>query len=604
LIAMTEPKRLFDCIQFQLNKGPLSDMLAAKENGKWRTYSTQEVKDISDKLSAGLLNMGMSGGDMTAEGRDKIAILSKNRPEWIMLDFAVQQIGALLIPIYPTINVNELEYVLNDAQVKIVFVNDEDTFLKVVSIKDRVPSLKEVFTFEYVPNARHWKEVITASSADAIQRIPAIAANIQYKDLATIIYTSGTTGKPKGVMLSHENILSNVMACIPCFPPGERQRSLSFLPLNHIFERMVTYLYLFNGTSVYYAESLDTIGDNLKEVKPDMFTTVPRLLEKVYDKIMMKGSELTGIKKKLFFWAHDLATKFEINKNMGLAYNLKLALANKIIFSKWREGLGGNIKCIVTGGAATQVRLIRIFTAAKIIIMEGYGLTETSPVMCVNRFQEEGRMFGSVGPMIKDVQVKIAEDGEILCKGPNVMVGYYKNPEQTAEVIQDGWFLTGDIGILVEKESGPYKQFLKITDRKKELFKTSGGKYVAPLPIESKLKESMFIEQLMVVGSEQKFVGALIIPNFPQLQDWARHNGITDTAADSLIKNEKVKDLYTDLVESFNKYFNHVEQIKKFELLPREWTVETGEMTPKLSLKRKVIMEKYKEAVQRIYAER
>ena len=599
---MTEPQRLFDCIQYRLDRTPLPDMLAAKENGKWRTYSTQEIKDIVDKLSGGLLNMGIGCGDMTAEGRDKIAILCKNRPEWIMLDLAVQQIGALLTPIYPTINVNELEYVLNDAQVKMVFVNDEDTFLKVVSIKDRVPSLKEIFTFEHVPNSRHWKDVITASSAEAIRQIPDLAKNIQYKDLATIIYTSGTTGKPKGVMLSHENILSNVMSSIPCFPPGIGQKAISFLPLNHIFERMVSYLYLFQGTAIYYAESLDTIADTLKEVHPTIFTTVPRLLEKVYDKIMMKGGELTGAKKKLFFWAHSLAEKFELNKNQGIWYNVQLAIARKIIFSKWREGLGGNIRSIIVGGAACQPRLIKIFTAAGIPIMEGYGLTETSPVISVNRFDEIGRMVGTVGPMLAGVEIKIAEDGEILCKGPNVMMGYYKNPEQTADAMTDGWYHTGDIGMLIETNNRPYKQFLKITDRKKELFKTSGGKYVAPLPIESKLKESMFIEQVMVVGSEKKYVGALIIPNFPHLKEWARQNGITDNSNESLLKNEKVKDLFTDLVESFNKYFNHVEQIKKFELLSQDWTVETGELTPKLSLKRKVIMEKFKDAVERIYA--
>jgi long-chain acyl-CoA synthetase len=348
---------------------------------------------------------------------------------------------------------------------------------------------------------------------------------------------------------------------------------------------------------VYYAESFETIGDNLKEVKPHMFTTVPRLLEKVYDKIMQKGSELTGLKKKLFFWAHDLATKYEINKNLGLGYRIQLGLANKLIFSKWREALGNNIRCIVTGGAACQVRLIRIFTAAGIPIMEGYGLTETSPVICVNRFDVRQRMFGTVGPAIDGVEVKIAEDGEILSKGPNNMIGYYKRPDLTAEVMTDGWFHTGDIGMLVDNK------YLKITDRKKEMFKTSGGKYVAPLPIENKLKESMYVEQVMVVGAEKKFVGALIIPSFPNLKEWARQNGIADMANDALIRNDKVISLFKELVESFNKFFNHVEQIKKFELLPREWTVDTGEMTPKLSLKRKVVMEKYRDAVERIYAE-
>jgi long-chain acyl-CoA synthetase len=596
-----EPKRLFDCIQYQLERKPLGDMLAAKENGKWRTYSTAEVKETVDKLAAGLVAMGIGCGDMTAEGRDKVAILCKNRPEWVMLDLAVQQAGAILTPIYPTINVNELEFILNDAEVKMVFVNDEDTYHKVVSIRGKVPSVKEIFSFEHVANARHWKEVLQLATPEAAQTVSETAARITYEDLATIIYTSGTTGTPKGVMLSHRNILSNVMASIPCFPPGDDLRALSFLPLNHIFERMVTFMYMFRLVSIYYAESLETIGDNLKEVKPNMFTTVPRLLEKVYDKIMQKGMELTGVKKKLFFWAHSLAEQFEINKGQGLWYKIQLGLANKLIFSKWREGLGNNLKCIVTGGAACQVRLIRIFTAGRIPIMEGYGLTETSPVISVNRYEEAGRMFGSVGPLIKDVEVKIAEDGEILCKGPNVMMGYYKRPDLTAAEITDGWYHTGDIGMLVDKENGPHKQFLKITDRKKELFKTSGGKYVAPLPIENKLKESMYVEQVMVVGSERKFVGALLVPSFPNLQEWCRANGVPFTTNEAIIRNEKVIDMFKDLVESFNKYFNHVEQIKKFELLPNEWSVETGEMTPKLSLKRKVVMEKYRDAVERIY---
>jgi long-chain acyl-CoA synthetase len=592
---MNEYGRLFDCIDVQLQKGGLEDMLAAKERGQWKKYSTKEVKDTVDKLSAGLLNLGAGPNDMSIEGRDKIAVMCRNRPEWIMLDLAVQQIGAVLVPVYPTISVNDLEFIFNDSKVKYAFVNDEELFLKVLSIQSRVPSLKDIFTFEHVPNARHWKEVAVLGTPDMINRIKPIADKIGYEDLATLIYTSGTTGTPKGVMLSHKNILSNVVACIPCLPRFENMKALSFLPLNHIFERMISYFYLFNGSAIYYAESLDTIGDNLKEVKPDMFTTVPRLLEKVYDKIMQKGNALTGTKKKLFFWAHDLATRFEINQDQGAWYNFQLALANKLIFSKWREGLGNNIKAIVSGGAACQVRLIRIFTAAKIPILEGYGLTETSPVISVNRFEEQDRKFGTVGRLINHVEVKIAEDGEILCKGPNVMMGYYKRPDLTAEVIQDDWFGTGDIGTVED-------QFLKITDRKKELFKTSGGKYVAPLPIENKLKESPFIEQLIVVGSERKFVGALIVPSFPNLKDWCRQHGVTFTTNEEMIKHPQVLEMYRDLVESFNKYFNHVEQVKRFELLANEWSVDTGEMTPKLSLKRKVIMEKYKDSIERIYS--
>ena len=593
---MSQPHRLFDCIAEQLKQGGNEAMLAAKEAGIWRKYSTAEVKDIVDRLSAGLLAQGYGCGDMSVEGRDKIAILAKNRPEWVFLDLAVQQIGAVLVPLYPTIHINDLEFVLNDAQVKAVFVNDEDLFLKVQSLQSRTPSVQHIFSFEKVTGAKHWKEILSLGNQEHYQQLTTNSGRINTEDLLTIIYTSGTTGTPKGVMLSHHNILSNVLACMSVFPPGEKLRALSFLPLNHIFERMVTYIYLFENTSIYYAESLETIGDNLKEVQPHMFTTVPRLLEKVYDKIMAKGAELTGTKRKLFFWAHSLAEKFEINKPQSLGYKIQLALANKIIFSKWRAALGNNIKCIVTGGAACQVRLIRIFTAAKIVIMEGYGLTETSPVIAVNRYQPESeRMFGTVGPLIDNVEVKIAEDGEILCKGPNVMTGYYKRPDLTAEVIKDGWFYTGDIGQMVNNK------FLKITDRKKELFKTSGGKYVAPLAIENKLKESVFIEQVMLVGSERKFVGALIVPAFPNVREWCRKENIPDASNEELIKHPKIKELFKDVIDSFNKYFNQVEQIKKFELLANEWSVDTGEMTPKLSLKRKAVMDKYADVVERIY---
>ncbi|MFL5742068.1 MAG: AMP-dependent synthetase/ligase [Flavisolibacter sp.] len=593
---MNKPHRLFDFFEQRLKDAPYEDMLGAKEGGSWRCYNTTEVKSIVDQLSTGLLALGYGCGNMTVEGRDKIAILSKNRPEWLFLDLAVQQIGAVLVPLYPTIHINDLEFVLNDAQVKLVFVNDEDLFHKVQAVRSKVPSIREIYSFEHVSGAPHWKEILSLGKQEQFQQLSAISTRINNEDLFTIIYTSGTTGTPKGVMLSHRNILSNVMACLPCFPPGSRQKALSFLPLNHIFERMVTYVYLFKNTTIYYAESLDTIADNLKEVQPNMFTTVPRLLEKVYDRIMQKGSELTGMKKKLFFWAHGLAEQFEINTNQGVWYRMQLSLANKLIFSKWREALGNQIQCIVSGGAACQVRLIRIFTAAKITIMEGYGLTETSPVIAVNRFEERDRRFGTVGPLIDNVEVKIAEDGEILCKGPNIMMGYYKRPDLTADAIREGWYYTGDIGTLEEN------RFLKITDRKKELFKTSGGKYVAPLPIENKLKESPLIEQVMLVGSEKKFVGALIVPSFSNLTEWCRKNGVETGPTSELVRQPRVLQLYKELVESFNKFFNHVEQVKKFELLPDEWTVDTGEMTPKMSIKRKVVMEKYRDAVERIYS--
>ncbi len=592
---MNQPTRLFDCLELHLKSAPQQIMLAGKEDGIWKEYTTAEVSQIVNKLSAGLLALGISHGDNSAEGRDKIAVISKNRPEWLMLDLAVQQIGAVLTPVYPTINVNELEFVLQDAAVKLVFVNDQDLFDKVNEIRHKLPEVKEIYSFENLPGIKNWKEILSLANDELVNKVKLISDKIVYEDLATIIYTSGTTGKPKGVMLSHKNILSNVLDSIPCFPPGDNMTTLSFLPLNHIFERMISYLYLFKGTSIYYAESLEAIGDNLKEVKPNLFTTVPRLLEKVYEKIMSKGKELTGIKKSLFFWAHGLATKFEINKNQGFVYNLQLSIANKLVFSKWREALGNNITCIISGGAACQVRLIRIFTAAKIPVMEGYGLTETSPVISVNRFEESKRMFGTVGPLLDNVSVKIADDGEILCKGPNVMMGYYKRPDLTAEVMEDGWFKTGDIGIMMDGG------FLKITDRKKEMFKTSGGKYVAPVAVENKLKESPYIENLIVTGADEKYVGALIIPAFGELKNWCKKNNISEDTNEALIKMPQVKDLYKAEVENFNKEFNHVEQIKKFELLSHDWSVETGEMTPKLSLKRKVIMEKYKDAVKRIY---
>jgi len=592
---MTEPKRLFDFMEYQRQHSPLEDMLSGKEDGIWRKYSTEEIANTVNALSAGFLKLGISCNDKTPEGRDKVGIVSKNRPEWLMIDMAVQQIGAVLTPIYPTINVNELEFILQDAEVKIIVVNDESLCEKVQSIKSRLPHLQGIYSFDKVVDVKHWKEILN-NEPGYLEQVKTISETIVTDDIATIIYTSGTTGKPKGVMLSHKNIVSNVLASTPCLPPDKNMKALSFLPLNHIFEKMISYLYLYSGTAIYYAESLESIGDNLKELKPDIFTTVPRLLEKVYDKIMAKGYELTGVKRKLFFWAHDVATKFEINKNTGLTYNIKLSIANKLIFKKWREALGGKVKAIVSGGAACQVRLIRIFTAAQIPIMEGYGLTETSPVISVNRWDEKGRMFGSVGQLIDGVQVKIAEDGEILCKGPNVMKGYYKQPQLTDEVMDNDWFKTGDIGILIDD------QFLKITDRKKEMFKTSGGKYVAPLPIESKLKESMYIETVMVIGAEQKYTGALIVPSYSNLKVWCKENNILYTTDEEIIKNTKVIEFYKDLVESFNTYFNNVEQIKKFELLPHDWTVDTGELTPKMSLKRKVIMEKYRASVQRIYS--
>lgn len=592
-------KRLFDCLDHQLANFPKQDMLAAKEKGIWKTYSTADVASTVDALSAGLLSLGVSGHNFTPESSDKIAIMSSNRPEWVFTDLACQQIGAILVPLYPTTNPIEVEFILNDAAVGYVFVSNLELYEKVKSVASKVPSIKGIFTFDAIEGAVNWTSLTNAATPALLDQVASIKKTIPVTQLATIIYTSGTTGVPKGVMLSHQNIYSNVMFSKESFPFEDAPASkvLSFLPLNHIFEKMVTYIYLYSGISIYYAESLDTIGDNLKEIKPDGFTTVPRLLEKVFEKIMAKGAEQTGIKKKLFFWAVALGEKYDNIQSGGFWYNLQLAIANKLIFTKWREALGGNVSFIVTGGAACQVKLLRIFNAAKIPVFEGYGPTENSPVISVNRKAKGGTKFGTVGPVINGIQVKIESDGEICVAGESVMVGYYKRPDLTAEAVIDGWLHTGDIGVF-ENDI-----FLKITDRKKELFKTSGGKYVAPQPIENKCKESPFIEQFMVVGADRKFVGALIVPSFGTLKTWMEDEGIEYTTNAAAVANPKVIALFDGIIAQYNTFFNHVEQVKKFALLDKEWTVESGEMTPKLSLKRKVVMENCKAAIESIYAE-
>ncbi len=594
---MNFDSRIFDCLDYQLSKFPKADMLAAKINGEWKGYSTAEVKTITNKLSAGLLKLGLSGNGMQIENQDKVALISKNRPEWLILDMACQQIGATLCPIYPTTNINELEFIFNDAAVKYVFISGQDILDKVNHIRNKVPSLLNVYSFDDLPGVDYWKKLTDNVTDDDVTKVEAVKSTIKAEHCATIIYTSGTTGTPKGVMLSHRNIVSNVINAKASFPfeDSPTSRSLSFLPLNHIFERMVSYIYITSGISIYYAESLETIGDNLKEVKPQLFCTVPRLLEKVYEKIMEKGAALTGIKKKLFNWALALGDRYDNLKKGSLGYRLQLSIANKLVFSKWREGLGNNVDFIVTGGAACQVRLIRVFTAAGIPIYEGYGPTENSPVISVNRKEIGGTKFGTVGPTIIGQELKLEADGEICVKGPSVMMGYYKRPDLTAETVINGWLHTGDIGVIEDNK------YLKITDRKKELFKTSGGKYVAPQPIENKMKESPFVEQMMVIGAEQKFVGALIVPSIPNLKEWMLHKGLKFTTAEDAVNNPEVLRLYRELIDSFNNFFNHVEQVKKFELLPNEWTIDTGELTPTLKLKRKVIMEKYKSAIERIY---
>jgi long-chain acyl-CoA synthetase len=592
-----QPTRLFDFLELQAKQFPKTDAFVSKENGTWKPYSTKEAQQIIDQLSAGLLALGVSGHTMEVEQQDKIALISKNKPEWIFLDLACQQIGAILCPIYPTTNVNELEFIFNDATIKYVFLSEQVIGDKIDQIKTKVPSLLGAFSFDVVTGMDSWLSVLSKATPEYLEKVQKIKASILPTHCATIIYTSGTTGFPKGVMLSHQNIVTNVINGKASFPFEDRPdgRILSFLPLNHIYERMGTYIMISSGISIYYAESLETIGENLKEVKPHLFFTVPRLLEKVYEKIMAKGATLTGLKKKLFFWAVDLGDRYDVSKNQGVWYNLQLAIANKLIFSKWREALGNNIELIITGGAACQVRLIRIFTAAKVPIHEGYGPTENSPVISINRKGKGGTKFGTVGPVLDGQEVKLLEDGEICVKGPSVMMGYYKRPDLTAETVIDGWLHTGDIGIF---EDGKY---LKITDRKKELFKTSGGKYVAPQPIENKMKESPFIEQMMVVGAEQKFVGALIVPNLTNLNEWCKEHKIDYTEPATTVRNQKVLELYKDIVERYNANFNQVEQIKKFELLPNEWTIDGGELTPTLKLKRKVIMEKYKGPFERLY---
>jgi len=585
-----ELSRIIDILPYINKKYNRADVLNAKIKGNWQSWSIEEICTIADELSFGLLNAGI-GPD------DKVAIVSPNRPEWVLADFGIAQLGAVSVPIYPTMSAGDTEFILNDSGVKIVFVADRDLFDKINAIKGNTPSVQHIFTFDALSEARHWNELIAdGKNNPQIEKLSVLKAAVKPDDLLTLIYTSGTTGTPKGVMLTHRNLISNVTGAQEVCPVNNTHKVLSFLPLSHIFERMLTYLYLYVGAGIYYAESLETIGDNLKEVKPFAFSTVPRLLEKVYDKIVAKGDELTGIKRKLFFWALDLGHRFELDGKNGWWYEQQLKLANKLIFSKWREALGGNVGVIVSGAAALQPRLGRVFTAAGINVLEGYGLTETSPVITVNRLDKGMRGFGSVGVTIRDVEVKIADDGEILCKGPNVMKGYYKRQDASDEVMKDGWFHTGDIG---KFDNG----LLYITDRKKEMFKTSGGKYIAPQPMENKFKESSFIEQIMVIGENRKHPAALIIPAFPAMLLKLQAEGISEKNPDILIKHPRVNEIIQSEVDRLNANFGSYEGVKKFALLAKEWSVDGGEMTPKLSLKRRVIMEKYASEIEQIYSE-
>jgi long-chain acyl-CoA synthetase len=587
-----EIKRVFDLLPLFLIKNARPDALVAKENGNWKKYSTNDFVDSVNYLTYGLFNIGINKDD-------KIAIISNNRPEWNFADYASQQCGAISVPIYPTISLKDLIFILNDAQVKLVFVSSIELYEKVKEAAQQAPSVKFIYSFNEIKDVKHWKELYeNGKNNPAKDKIEQIKASIENNDLLTILYTSGTTGTPKGVMLSHNNLLSNSFATQNLAPFQKHWTALSFLPLNHVYERMLNTLYIYLGLGIYYAESLETIGDNLKEIKPQVFATVPRLLEKVYDKIVAKGHEQTGIKKALFFWALDLGLKYELDGANGWWYEFQLNIANKLVFSKWREALGGNVQAAVSGGAALQPRLARVFNAAKIMVLEGYGLTETSPVIAVNSFKLKGIKFGTVGDVIDGVTVKIAEDGEILVKGPNVMLGYYNRPDATAEVMDNqGWFHTGDIGTFIDN------RYLKITDRKKEIFKTSGGKYIAPIMIENKLKESSFIEQALVVGENQKYAAALIVPSFLALKDWCAKNHINYNSNEELITKKEVIDLIDNAISESNKTLAPYETIKRITLLPREWTIEKGEMTPKLSLKRKVIMEANKQLVDKMFSE-
>jgi long-chain acyl-CoA synthetase len=587
-----EIKRVFDLLPHFASKNARPDALVAKENGTWKKYSTADFIDFVDHLSFGLTNIGINKND-------KVAIIANNRPEWNFADYATQQCGGISVPIYPTISLKDLIFIFNDAQVKLVFVSSEELYLKVKEAAKEAPSVKFIYSFNEIKEVNHWKELYQNGKANPQKdKIEQIKTSIGNNDLLTILYTSGTTGTPKGVMLSHNNLLSNSFATQNLAPFEKHWTALSFLPLNHVYERMLNTLYIYLGLGIYYAESLETIGDNLKEIKPHVFATVPRLLEKVYDKIVAKGHEQTGIKKTLFFWALNLGLRYETDGANGWWYEFQLNIANKLVFSKWREALGGNVRAAVSGGAALQPRLARVFNAAQIMVLEGYGLTETSPVIAVNSFKPKGIKFGTVGDVIDGVTVKIAEDGEILVKGPNVMLGYYNRPDATAEVLdQEGWFHTGDIGTFIDN------RYLKITDRKKEIFKTSGGKYIAPIMIENKLKESPFIEQALVVGENQKYAAALVVPSFVALKDWCAKHHIDYTNYEDLITKKEVLDLIDHAIAESNKTLAPYETIKRVTLLPREWSIEKGEMTPKLSLKRKVIMEANKQLVEKMFSE-
>jgi long-chain acyl-CoA synthetase len=589
----TEITRLFDFAYYQLEKFNLENAFTTKYDGKWISTSTQEFINKGNAISRGLLRLGIRSGD-------KIAVLStNNRTEWNILDFAVLQIGAINVPVYPTISKEDYEYIFNHAEVTYCFLSDIELYIKANAIKNKVPTLKEIYAFDKIDGCKNWSEVFElGKDAGNQSEVERLKNNVHAQDLATIIYTSGTTGRPKGVMLSHNNIVTNVIDSFPRLPINSRDIVLSFLPVCHSFERLLNYLYLYAGTPIYFAESIDKIGENLKEVKPCFMSVVPRLLEKVYDGIIMKGSELKGVKKMLFFWAVDLGLKYKPYGKNGWWYEKKLALANKLIFSKWREALGGNLTTMVSGSAALQPRLARVFTAAKMCVMEGYGLTETSPVISVNMYKNNFLKIGTVGRPIPNVEVKIAEDGEILAKGPNIMMGYYKEPEMTADVMTGDYFHTGDKGEI------DADGFIKITGRKKEIFKTSGGKYIVPALLENEMKQSRFIEQIVVIGEGQKMPAAIIQPNFNFLKEWSKKHQVPIANNNKeLVENQHIIERIQKEIDKGNKNFGKWETIKRFELTPDVWAIDNGLLTPTMKPKRTEIIAKYQDLYNKIYEE-
>lgn len=585
-----KPTRLFDFLAMQL-ENPLEKCLNTKYNGKWEATSTQEFYNKVQQASRKLLQMGIKRGD-------KVALIStNNRTEWCIMDQAILQLGATTVPIYPTISASEYEYVLSHSESRLCFISDAEIYAKLKTVQSNT-ALEGVYAFEDVKGCDSWKILFADDDPNLQEKVEECKKAVLPNDLATIIYTSGTTGRPKGVMLSHNNVVSNVLSATQKLPlQADKNIALSFLPVCHIFERVILYIYYFKRIEIHFAESLETISDNLNEVHPYFMTAVPRLLEKVFDKIYARGAELSGIKQKLFYWAVDLGLQYEPYGKNGMLYGIKLAIARKLIFSKWKEALGGNLELISSGSAALQPRLARVFSAAGMTIAEGYGLTETSPVISVGEEASGGLKFGTVGKVIDGVEVKIAEDGEILCKGPNVMQGYYKDPEKTAEVMTGEYFHTGDIGVLDDEG------FLKITDRKKQLFKTSGGKYIAPQLLENQMKQSLFIEQIMVIGEGQKMPAALIQPAFEYVNNWAQENSIEiGNSMDDVCKNQALIDAIQNDISTHNQLFGKWEQIKKFELIPEVWSIDAGHLTPTMKVKRKVIQEKYQHLCDKIYA--